>query len=198
MEQKLSEEIQKRIQNPSETFPTEPVIKGQKLILRPMCMEDTEQFLRMRNHPDVNRWFVFRREITAEEHIAWINEHLTTSGDCRQFMIYAPHEDGLSYYIIGCTNLKNIDLIAGSAEYGVFIADPNVRGKGYGTETLSLMIKYAFEHLGLKSVLSRVFTDNIPSFTHFERGGFTVIKELKDVICTDGTKADMYLMELRK
>ena len=180
------------------TLPTEPILRGRNIILRPMCAEDTELFLRMRNHPEVQKWFIYRNDITEAEHMEWIAKHLVQGGDSKQFMIYAPQEDGFTDHVIGCTNLKNIDFLEKKAEYGLFIADPSVRGKGYGAETVALMAKYAFDKIGLESVFSRVYTNNVPSVKHLEREGFEIIKEEKAVVSTDGTRADMYLMELHK
>ena len=189
---------QEQIQILRTGLPTEPIIRGNNLILRPMTLEDTPIFLRMRNDLAVSKWFIYRKEITATEHVRWMATHLVQGGDSRQFMIYAPSDNGFSYKIIGCTNLKEIDFVNKRAEYGLFLADPQVRGKGYGSETVSLMARYAFDCLGLNSIFSRVFTDNIPSVKHLEREGFVIQSKETAVACTDQTAADMYMMELFK
>ena len=47
-------------------------------------------------------------------------------------------------------NLVNINWKDRNAFHGMLIGDKNIRGKGYGYDTVMTMNKYAFEELGLK------------------------------------------------
>lgn len=179
-------------------LPTEPVLRGDALLFRPIMIEDTEQFLKWRNHEDISRWFVYRTPITAQAHMEWMLEHIVRERDCVQFIVFAPETERTRYIPIGMTNIRSIDRQERSGEYGIFIGNKAVRGKGYGTEILRVMTAYAMDVLNLKILRARAYVDNQPSVKHFLRGGFQIVSTLKDVVSTDGEIGDMYMMELRK
>jgi len=63
----------------------------------------------------------------------------------QRFVIEAP-ELG----IIGTSNLINIDWKNKNAFHGMMIGDKDIRGKGYGVDTIMTIMRYAFEELGLE------------------------------------------------
>lgn len=55
---------------------------------------------------------------------------------------------------IGQIYLKHINQDEKTAEFGVALINDDVKGKGYGTEAISLLINYAFESLNLKTIFA--------------------------------------------
>ena len=49
--------------------------------------------------------------------------------------------------VIGDIYLKNIDLHEKTCELGIHLVKGNYKGKGYGTQDVNQMLKYAFEKL---------------------------------------------------
>jgi hypothetical protein len=49
---------------------------------------------------------------------------------------------------IGITNLHNIDLHHGTADFGLMIGEADARGRGLTTASTCLMRDYAFHHMG--------------------------------------------------
>ena len=77
---------------------------------------------------------------------------------------------------IGNIGLHNINLINRIATLGILIFIKEEWGNGYATEAESLMIKYAFETLGLNKIEALIFAENIASRkaaakNHFEEEG---------------------------
>jgi RimJ/RimL family protein N-acetyltransferase len=58
------------------------------------------------------------------------------------------------------------------AEYGIVIGEPDCQGRGYGTETTSLMLDYAFTVLGLHNVMLTVMAYNLAGIRTYEKAGF--------------------------
>jgi RimJ/RimL family protein N-acetyltransferase len=73
---------------------------------------------------------------------------------------------------LGNTALDNINMRDRTAEFGIFIGETNLQGKGYGSEATSLMLDYAFTGLGLQNVMLRVWEYNMAGIRVYEKAGF--------------------------
>lgn len=142
-------------------------IEGEKTYLRPATVDDAEMIVNWRNLDEVMKYSVNRDPFTVEGHLNWVKKHIDT-GDTVQFIICLKESDRP----IGSTYLKDIDRTKKSAEYGVFIGDTSVRGRGIGTEVLNLTVEYAFGSLELDEVRAEVLEYNDISLRHFLHNGF--------------------------
>lgn len=66
----------------------------------------------------------------------------------------------------------------------------NVRGKGYGTDAVKTMVKYAFDELRLHCVYANIISYNDVSVRLFERCGFQREGVLRDRIYKGGRYVD--------
>ena len=76
---------------------------------------------------------------------------------------------------IGNAGLFDVDYRNRTAELGLIIAEPDARGKGYGTETTQLVVDYAFTGLGLHNVMLTVFEYNLAGIRVYTKAGFKEI-----------------------
>jgi diamine N-acetyltransferase len=81
------------------------------------------------------------------------------------------NEDGCP---LGCVDLFDLDFIHGRAGVGILIADTSDRNKGYATETIELISKYAFNRLHLNQLFCNVLENNHSSIALFTKSGFTL------------------------
>lgn len=160
--------------------------------LRPVTGADTDRIVSWRNDPAVRDRFVFREPFTRSMHEAWLRDRVS-NGQVVQFMI-CETETGQP---VGSVYLRDIDHEAKRAEFGIFIGEADARGKGYASAVTGPVVRYAFDALGLTTVGLRVYTDNAPALAGYRHAGFRVVERLRDVTASDGTKADMYWMEVR-
>lgn len=165
---------------------------GEHIYIRFITYEDTEMIVKWRNQGNVRRYFFYRADFTREIHLNWMKDKVET-GEVVQFIIC----DNESDTPIGCTYLRDIDSLEGTAEYGVFIGDENYRGHGIGKEALGLTLNYAWNVLKLDKVISRAISTNMASIGSFLSMGFSVDETRKDQECSDGTKEDMVLMSIK-
>lgn len=75
-------------------------------------------------------------------------------------------------YTIGCADLFDLDPRNRRAAIGLYIA-PEFRGKGYGTQTLADLERYAFGFLHLRTIYSVVRVDNQACKKAHEQAQFT-------------------------
>ncbi len=143
------------------------IITGSRIYLRPIQMSDTPDILRWRNSDLVVNNFLYRRTVTAEDHERWMSE-MVQKGRVIQWIIHTTDTDKP----IGSVYLKDIDKENRKCEFGIFIGETGMCGKGYGTEACKMAVQYAFEQLGLAKVYLRLLADNKMAMHTYERVGF--------------------------
>ncbi len=166
-------------------------ISGERLSLRLIEEEDFPLIVKWRNKESLRKNFVYRHDFTLEGQKKWKRDYLDT-GKAVQFIIC---ENDREYRPVGCVYFRDVDLEEKSAEYGIYIGEDDAIGKGYGDETVDLALEYAKNVMGLKRLILRVFTFNTPAIRSYEHAGFVKCQDLPMVLCSDGQKDDMILME---
>jgi diamine N-acetyltransferase len=74
---------------------------------------------------------------------------------------------------IGMVTLYNFR--QGGCELGIKIGPEDLRGKGYASEAVSLLVAYAFDTLGLRRVRGSTLSHNQRMRRVFEKNGFELI-----------------------
>lgn len=164
-------------------------LKTENIYLRPITEDDTEMVLRWRNSEAVKKYFIYRKDITPEEHQSWLDTKVKT-GKVAQFIIHLCEND----MPIGSVYMQSIDPVHKNAEYGIFIGEGAALGRGCGTDAAKLAIRYAFEELGLHKLYLRVISDNERAVRSYEKAGFVIEGVLKDDIYVDGRFCDVTRM----
>jgi RimJ/RimL family protein N-acetyltransferase len=67
------------------------------------------------------------------------------------------------------------DFRRGSCELGIKIGPEDLRGRGYASEAVSLLVGYAFDNLGLKAVRGSTLAHNDRMQRVFEKNGFRLV-----------------------
>ena len=165
------------------------LIENERLLLRPITLDDTRLIVTWRNKPSVMRNFVFSEQFTEEMHEHWFNTKIR-SGEVVQYIIV----DKAEQLPIGSVYYRDIDCNNRSAEYGIFIGVDSARGKGYGTEVTKMFTDFGFETLKLHRIMLRVFSDNHPAQKAYIKAGFIVEGEFRDMIYKDGDYRSMIFM----
>lgn len=151
-------------------------ITGEKILLRPVTVEDTDDIVEWRNKDFVRNNFIFRGEFTREVHLNWIKNRVET-GEVIQFVIY----EKATNRKIGSVYLRDVDLHLKEAEYGIFIGQEDALGKGYGSEACRLMVDYSKNELKLKKLSLRLLERNIAARKSYEHAGFGIVKGKTDI-----------------
>lgn len=166
-------------------------LRTDNIYLRPITREDTEMVLRWRNSAAVKQYFIYRKDITPEEHLNWLETKVQT-GKVAQFIICLREND----LPIGSVYMQSIDHVHKNAEYGIFIGEEAARGKGCGSDAAKLAVQYAFEELQLHKLYLRVISDNQRAIRSYEHAGFVVEGVMRDEIFVDGKFCDVTRMAI--
>ena len=119
-----------------------------------------------------------------DEHERWFAD-LAQRSDCVYFAIETTDQGRH----IGNVWLWAIDARHRRAEVRIVIGTPDSAGRGFGSESLDLAARYAFDRLSLHKVFAQVLATNPRARRAFEKAGF----ELEGVLKADRWNGDGYV-----
>ncbi|MBX4268640.1 GNAT family N-acetyltransferase [Clostridium estertheticum] len=96
--------------------------------------------------------------------------------------------------IIGSTWMENIT--ENDATIGIYIAIPNYRGKGIGSEVIKSLIDRAFKEINLNKLYLNVREKNINAIKCYKKLGFKITKEYPKAYFMDSSYQGKYQMTL--
>ena len=159
------------------------------IYLRLMTYDDTDFIVAWRNSDAVRKNFIYQALFTRESHENWIQTMVET-GKVVQMIIC----DSASDRPLGSVYIRDIDRHHNKAEYGIFIGEPDARGRGVGTAAAKLMLRYCFEEEKLHRVYLRAFAENIQAIKSYENAGFMQEGLLREDVCIEGRYRDIVWM----
>lgn len=125
----------------------------------------------------------------SEEHISnWIKEKQKSRND----YIFAIRSI-VDNDFIGYIDLNSISWNNRVATLSIGIGASDVRGKGYGTEAMQLILQFGFHELNLHRIQLCVLSYNKPAIGLYEKVGFVKEGSFREYVQRDGKKYDMYL-----
>ena len=144
------------------------IIYGDKVLLRAVEEADNSLLLSLINDPDTemmlggSSW-----PISEAEQLKWF-EHQERSRDVLRCIV-ALQDDGKA---IGTIILSDIDQKNATGHIHIKMSKNGGRGKGYGTDAVNTMVRYAFDELRLNCIYANILSYNEVSIRLFERCGF--------------------------
>ena len=146
------------------------LLVGPRIQLRGIAVSDvTERYVHWMNDPEVIQYLESR---FAEQSAATITRYVETmiaDPDNELFAIV----DQASGTHIGNIRLGPLDRHRLTAVVGLMIGDKRYQGRGFGTEAIQLVTRYAFECLGLRKLSAGAYENNRGSIRAFEKAGWT-------------------------
>lgn len=108
---------------------------------------------------------------------------------------FAVHEEGEDEPI-GVISLINISRANASADLSVIVGSAVNRARGLGTEAIRVLLRYAFEEVGLHRVALSVFEFNEQAIAAYEKLGFKEEGRLRQALRRDDGFHDAILMSI--
>lgn len=112
------------------------------------------------------------------------------TSDCVPFRLRTISDNRL----IGFVALYNIEWNNRSATLGIGIGDTAYQGKGYGSEALQLILRYAFHELNLNRVGLEVISYNERAVRSYEKAGFCHEGRKREAVLRNGEQYDLLVM----
>ena len=123
----------------------------------------------------------------------WLEkERKKAAPDLYVFMIKSLMDDRL----IGEISLDGIQWHHGDTFVGISIGEREYWNRGYGTDAMRVILRYAFEELNLYRVTLNVFEYNSRAIRSYEKVGFRFEGREKEFLQRDGRRWDLLYMGL--
>lgn len=144
-------------------------VRGDRIYLRDVLLSDVNAaYCGWMNDPEVTQYLESRfTSATPESLRAYVTAR--AQDDDTAFLAIVTC-DGDRH--IGNIKLGPIDRNHGVADIGIIIGEKECWGRGYATEAITLVVRYAFETLGVRRLTAGAYAGNEGSIRAFEKAGF--------------------------
>lgn len=175
-------------------------LQTKRLILRPLKDSDAKNIVENINNLNVTKWLlVVPYPYTLKDSKKWIKENKKKwkkkKKESYGFGIELREEKS----IIGGIGIHNFNKFQGKASIGYWIGE-KYHKKGYGTEALDALLKFAFNKLKLRKIEAGVFAGNPSSGKLLEKFGAKQegLKRKSDKCKADGKIKDEIIYGILK
>jgi RimJ/RimL family protein N-acetyltransferase len=135
------------------------------------------------------------RQFSVKATKEWIEKELEKDpADMFTFMIRTLEDDCL----IGDIGLEEFHWMHGDAYVGIGLGDRDYWGKGYGTDAMKVILRYAFNELNLHRVSLSVFEYNPRAIRSYEKVGFIHEGRVRQYLHKEGRRWDLFFMGITK
>jgi RimJ/RimL family protein N-acetyltransferase len=144
-------------------------ITGEKTVLRSKKMSDARADYRWQSDPDLAVL-----DATHPLHLSFAVYLLDYSVELRSpgFRRFPLAVDTLEGTHIGNCTLYDVDEKKKEAQLGILIGDRDYWGKGYGTDAVTTMVRFAFTTTTLRRIYLKSLDWNLRAHKAFEKAGF--------------------------
>ncbi len=163
------------------------MIRGEKVVIRGIQKEDASQIYKWVNEEQLRDFTGTLYPVSEFEHEKWI-ANVTTSQNTKLFAICVDNK------CIGTIGLKNFDTTSRNVELYISIGENNLQNNGYGSDAVSTLTRFCFEHLNIHKVYLKVFASNKRAVRCYEKAGFIEEGMLKEHHFSKGKYEDILIL----
>ena len=171
-----------------------PRLMGETIMLREYRQEDL---------PEMRKWVNDAETVTFLSSRFWAPQTLLDTQQFLENMLQSSH-NGCNFIIadkkderyIGQLDMFLLNWKLRCGELGMVIGAAEDRGRGVGTEALGLILRYAFQTLGLERVQIEVDMGNEGAKRCYEKAGFVLEGVKRHAYFRDGAFCDIGVMSV--
>lgn len=168
------------------------IIYGERVRLRAVEREDVRKFHEYVNDPEVTRGLSLYLPMSMADEESWFASRRDPNE--KPFAIEA--RKGRAWKLIGNCGVFGIEIPNRSGELGIIIGEKSEWDKGYGAETMTLLLRHGFETLNLHRIYLRVYASNVRAVRSYEKAGFVLEGRLREAVYKFGNYDDVLIMSV--
>jgi RimJ/RimL family protein N-acetyltransferase len=168
------------------------MIAGEHVILRAFEADDVERCYHWMNDPNIVRTLKTRYPIAFQNEAEWLEGAMHASATERHFAI--ERKDDRSH--IGNASIHDIDWISRNAQFGLFIGEPSAWNRGFGSDAIGTLVRFAFDDMNLIKLRINVFDYNDRAKHVLEGRGFVQEGKLERDFYREGQWHDIVILSI--
>lgn len=168
------------------------MIAGEHIILRAFEREDAERCYRWMNDPNIVRTLKSRYPIAFQNEMEWLDRAMHSSATERHFAI--ERKDDRTH--VGNASIHDIEWVSRTAAFGLFIGEPSAWNRGFGSDAIATLVRFAFEEMNLRKLRISVFDYNDRAKHVLEAQGFVQEGRLQREFYREGTYHDLVILSI--
>ena len=166
------------------------MIAGEHVILRAFEREDAERCYRWMNDPNIVRTLKSRYPIAFSTEVEWLERAMHPAPAERHFAV--ERKDDRTH--IGNASIHDIDWVSRTAWFGLFIGEPTAWNRGFGSDAIETLVRFAFDDMNLQKMRINVFDYNERAKHVLETRGFVQEGKLARDFYREGTWHDIVIL----
>jgi RimJ/RimL family protein N-acetyltransferase len=170
------------------------IIYGERVRLRATERDDIKKFYGWVNDPDVTRYLSLYLPMSNVDEENWFDAMSRRDQSEKTLVIEA--RDGGGWKVIGNCGVFGIDSVNSLGEIGIMLGEKDEWNKGYGTETMILLLRHCFDTLNLNRVFLHVYAENVRAKRSYEKAGFVEEGRLREAVYKHGKYDDLIVMSV--
>lgn len=171
------------------------LFESSRIKLRKMTKEDTELYNKWRNDIEVMHSTNPSLDVYPLESTKEFVEHVMLESSTNKSYIMVEKEEEIP---IGIISLINIDYKNRNAECIIDIGEKEHWAKGYGSESLKLLLDYVFYEMNLHRISLKVFSFNDRAISLYTKIGFQEEGNSRQSLFRNGQWYDIIHMGILK
>lgn len=178
------------------------MIETERLVLRPMRMDDVDNLLEYQSHPEIVRYIPWP-ERTREQVVAAAEKAITSATfnlkEDNEFLIlvWEIRSGEFKGKVIGQSNMGLKSLRDGCADIG-WVTHQDFQRQGYAFEATAALMKYAFENFPIRRLIADIDTRNPESAAMAAKLGMRREGEFIDAEFFKGELCSMWFYAILK
>lgn len=168
------------------------MIEGKTVRLRAIELDDVERVYRWMNDREVTRYLMARYPMSRETEKDWV-QNASKPLDFSNVRFAIETKDGVHIGNCGLHQGRPEDR---HTELGIAICEKEYWGRGYGTDVMMTLVRFAFEQMNLNKVTLGVFEFNERGQNTYRKVGFVEEGHAREEIYRDGRYWDVIRMSI--
>jgi RimJ/RimL family protein N-acetyltransferase len=172
------------------------VIRGERVRLMPPRIEQASTMARWVSDPTTRHLLggtAYQVSVGAEED--WLRPRVEGRGRYSLFLCIETIDTPEPVFI-GTIELRHIHAEFRTAEVGILVGEPDYRGRGYGTDAMRALCRFAFAEIDLQRIRLDVHEYNVRAVKSYEKAGFRAEGRLRRNVYIAGRYYDTIPMSL--
>lgn len=168
------------------------MIEGTRINLRAPEFTDLDRNRRWINDREVTRYLAARYPVSDLAEEAWLRNLVSSPMSFAHVFFAIETKDG--------RHIGNCDLGAlpedRAATLGIMIGEPDCWSRGYGSDAVTTLLRFAFDEMNLNKVALTVFDGNARALACYRRCGFVEEGRMRQARYFAGAHHDLVIMSV--